>query len=91
MKDKGSKFSIIDKGMTVEGSVEGNGNLVVKAPGVDGNQVGFRSQEPEPDGILEFAFGFRTPHQVGGTSARAGFGGRFVELDRRVKVVYVPR
>ncbi|BBO79188.1 hypothetical protein DSCW_66050 [Desulfosarcina widdelii] len=30
MKDKGSKFSIIDKGMTVEGSVVGNGNLVVK-------------------------------------------------------------
>ena len=29
MKDKGSKFSIIDKGMTVDGSVVGNGNLVV--------------------------------------------------------------
>ena len=30
MKDKGSKFSIIDIGMTVDGSVVGNGNLVVK-------------------------------------------------------------
>ena len=30
MKDKGDKFSIIDKGMTVDGSITGNGNLVVK-------------------------------------------------------------
>ena len=29
MKDKGDKFSIIDKGMTVDGSLVGNGNLVV--------------------------------------------------------------
>ena len=29
MKDKGNKFSIIDIGMTVDGSVVGNGNLVV--------------------------------------------------------------
>ncbi len=30
MKDQGNKFSIIDKGMTVDGAVEGRGNLVVK-------------------------------------------------------------
>lgn len=30
MKDNGNKFSIIDKGMTVDGSVVGRGNLVVK-------------------------------------------------------------
>lgn len=30
MKDNGKKFSIIDKGMTVDGSVAGRGNLVVK-------------------------------------------------------------
>ena len=30
MKDNGNKFSIIDKGMTVDGSVVGKGNLVVK-------------------------------------------------------------
>ena len=30
MKDKSNKFSIIDIGMTVDGSVVGNGNLVVK-------------------------------------------------------------
>jgi len=30
VKDKGNKFSIIDTGMTVDGSVAGNGNLVVK-------------------------------------------------------------
>jgi cytoskeletal protein CcmA (bactofilin family) len=30
VNDKGNKFSIIDKGMTVEGSVVGQGNLVVK-------------------------------------------------------------
>ena len=30
MKDDGNKFSIIDKGMTVDGSVVGKGNLVVK-------------------------------------------------------------
>lgn len=30
MKDNGNKFSIIDKGMTVDGSLEGKGNLVVK-------------------------------------------------------------
>lgn len=29
MKDKGETFSIIDKGMTVDGSLVGNGNLVV--------------------------------------------------------------
>ena len=29
MKDNGSKFSIIDKGMTVDGSLVGKGNLVV--------------------------------------------------------------
>lgn len=30
MKDNGNKFSIIDKGMTVDGSLMGKGNLVVK-------------------------------------------------------------
>lgn len=30
MKDNDNKFSIIDKGMTVDGSVVGKGNLVVK-------------------------------------------------------------
>lgn len=30
MKDNTKKFSIIDKGMTVDGSVVGKGNLVVK-------------------------------------------------------------
>lgn len=30
MKDNGNKFSIIDKGMTVDGSVAAKGNLVVK-------------------------------------------------------------
>lgn len=30
MKDDGNKFSIIDKGMTVDGSLMGKGNLVVK-------------------------------------------------------------
>jgi cytoskeletal protein CcmA (bactofilin family) len=30
VKDDGNKFSIIDKGMTVDGSVVGKGNLVVK-------------------------------------------------------------
>ena len=30
MKDNGNKFSIIDHGMTVDGSVAGKGNLVVK-------------------------------------------------------------
>ena len=30
MKDDDNKFSIIDKGMTVDGSVVGKGNLVVK-------------------------------------------------------------
>jgi cytoskeletal protein CcmA (bactofilin family) len=30
VKDKGDKFSIIDKGMTVDGSIMGNGNMVVK-------------------------------------------------------------
>ena len=30
MKDSGNKFSIIDIGMTVDGSVVGKGNLVVK-------------------------------------------------------------
>ena len=30
MKDNANKFSIIDKGMTVDGSVVGKGNLVVK-------------------------------------------------------------
>lgn len=30
MKDDGNMFSIIDKGMTVDGSVVGRGNLVVK-------------------------------------------------------------
>jgi cytoskeletal protein CcmA (bactofilin family) len=30
VKDKGSKFSIIDIGMTVDGSLVGKGNLVVK-------------------------------------------------------------
>ncbi len=29
MKDKDNKFSIIDTGMTVDGSVVGNGNMVV--------------------------------------------------------------
>jgi cytoskeletal protein CcmA (bactofilin family) len=29
VKDKGETFSIIDKGMTVDGSLVGNGNLVV--------------------------------------------------------------
>lgn len=29
MSDKETKFSIIDKGMTVDGSVDGRGNLVV--------------------------------------------------------------
>lgn len=29
MKDKGDTFSIIDKGMTIDGSLVGNGNLVV--------------------------------------------------------------
>lgn len=30
MKDNGNKFSIIDNGMTVDGSLVGKGNLVVK-------------------------------------------------------------
>ncbi len=30
MKDNGNKFSIIDKGMAVDGSLTGRGNLVVK-------------------------------------------------------------
>jgi cytoskeletal protein CcmA (bactofilin family) len=30
VKDNGNKFSIIDKGMTVDGSLTGKGNLVVK-------------------------------------------------------------
>ena len=30
MKDNGNRFSIIDKGMTVDGSMVGKGNLVVK-------------------------------------------------------------
>lgn len=30
MKNNGDKFSIIDEGMTVDGSVSGRGNLVVK-------------------------------------------------------------
>ena len=30
MKDDNNKFSIIDKGMTVDGSLAGKGNLVVK-------------------------------------------------------------
>ena len=30
MKNNGNKFSIIDKGMTIDGSVVGKGNLVVK-------------------------------------------------------------
>jgi cytoskeletal protein CcmA (bactofilin family) len=30
VKDKGNTFSIIDKGMTVDGSLAGKGNLVVK-------------------------------------------------------------
>ena len=30
MKDKDNKFSIIDEGMTVDGSLVGKGNLVVK-------------------------------------------------------------
>lgn len=29
MKDKGNKFSIIDKGMTLDGALVGKGNLVV--------------------------------------------------------------
>ncbi|BBO72436.1 hypothetical protein DSCA_63660 [Desulfosarcina alkanivorans] len=39
MKDKGNTFSIIDKGMTVDGSLEGKGNLVVKGM-VKGTLVG---------------------------------------------------
>ena len=39
MKDKGNKFSIIDIGMTVDGSVVGKGNLVVKGT-VKGNLSG---------------------------------------------------
>ena len=38
MKDDGNKFSIIDKGMTVDGSLMGKGNLVVK---------GIRKRNPE--------------------------------------------
>ena len=30
MKENGNKFSIIDKGMTVDGTIAGKGNLVVK-------------------------------------------------------------
>jgi cytoskeletal protein CcmA (bactofilin family) len=39
VKDNGNKFSIIDKGMTVDGSLVGKGNLVVKGS-VKGTLIG---------------------------------------------------